>query len=422
MGRIDASRAFGWTLAGVLGLAALGSVLAEIDVVAVAEGRVIPSARVKRIQAFESGVVRAIRVEDGQVVRAGDVLVELDPTIRAAERERLVNVLRWSALDAARLRAMAFESVEAATRFAPPADAGADEIEAHRGMMLAELRAHEAMLRELDFAILRAEAQNDALRAGIAKADLTLPLLRERAQARGTLAERGHGSRLTYLEIAQQLVEWEQQAVALRVQLEAGQAQAQAQRAERARQDADFRRRVLSRQIEAERSWRTASEDLRKAEQHLRHHTLTAPIDGKVQQLAANTVGGVAAAGEVLMILVPDNDRLEIEAMVQNRDIGFVRPGQRTIVKFESFPYTLYGTMEGTVKDVSRDAVDDPRAGAVYAVRIRPAGDRMTVAGQDIALAPGMRATVDILTEKRRVIDFVLSPLMRVAQESLRER
>lgn len=179
---------------------------------------------------------------------------------------------------------------------------------------------------------------------------------------------------------------------------------------------------MLSRQIEAERNWRTASEDLRKAEQHLRHQTLTAPIDGKVQQLAANTVGGVAAAGEVLMILVPDNDKLEIEAMVQNRDIGFVRPGQRTIVKFESFPYTLYGTMEGAVKDVSRDAVDDPRAGAVYAVRISPAADRMNVAGQDIALAPGMRATVDILTEKRRVIDFVLSPLMRVAQESLRER
>jgi multidrug efflux pump subunit AcrA (membrane-fusion protein) len=108
--------------------------------------------------------------------------------------------------------------------------------------------------------------------------------------------------------------------------------------------------------------------------------------------------------------------------MVQNRDIGFVRAGQRAILKFESFPYTIYGTMDGMVKDVSRDAVDDPRLGPVYAVRIAPAADRMTVAGREIALTAGMKATIDIVTDRRRVMDFVLSPLLRVAQESLRER
>ncbi len=422
MGTAAPSRAFAWTLAGALALAAAGSVLAEIDVVAIAEGRVIPSARVKRIQPFESGIVRAVHVEDGQAVRAGEVLVELDPTLRGAERERLAHALRWSGLDAARLRAMAYPADEAAARFQPPAGASAAEIEIHRGMMMAELLGHAALLRELDFAIRRGEAQNDALRVAIVRAERTLPLLRERVAARGRLAELGHGSRLHYLEVAQQMVELEQEAGALRVQLEAGMAQTQSQRAERERRDAEFRRRVLSRLIEAERGREAAAEDLRKAEQHLRHQTLAAPIDGKVQQLAANTIGGVAAAGEVLMIVVPDKDRLEIEAMVLNRDIGFVRPGQRAILKFESFPYTLYGTMDGIVRDVSRDAVDDPRAGPVYAVRIEPAAERMPVGGQRIALTAGMKATVDIVTDRRRIVDFVLSPLLRVAQESLRER
>lgn len=416
------SRRFAWALAAALGLALLGGAVAEVDVVAVAEGKLIPSARVKRIQAYESGVVRAIRVEDGQSVRAGDVLLELDPTIRIAERERLVHAVRWSALDAARLRATRQAPGGAEPAFVPPAGASPAEIDAHRAMMLSELREHEARLREIDFGIARAEAQNGALRAAIAKADRTLPLLRERAAARARLAEAGFGSRLQYLEVAQQLVDWEEQAVSLRVQLDAGIAQAGAMRAERDRRDADFHRRVLSRQIEAERTLETAREDLRKAEQHLQNQTLTSPIDGKVQQLAANTLGGVAAAGEVLMIVVPDNDRLEVEALVQNRDIGFVRPGQRAILKFESFPFTIYGTMDGVVKDVSRDAVEDPRAGPVYAVRVQPATDRMIVAGQAIALAPGMKVTVDILTERRRLADFVLAPLLRVAQESLRER
>ena len=422
MRRIAPSRAFAWTSGAALLIAVAGAVVAEVDVVAVAEGRVIPSARVKRIQAFESGIVRAVHVEDGQSVRAGDILVELDPTVRGAERERLSHALRWSGLDAARLSAMRHSAREAEARFAPPAEASAAETEIHRGMMMAELLGHEAKLRELDFAILRGEAQNDALRASILKADRALPLLRERVAARGRLAELGHGSRLQYLELAQQLVELEQQADALRVQLDAGLAQTESQRAERERLDADFRRRVLSRLIEAQRARQTAVEDLRKAEQQPRHQTLAAPIDGKVQQLAANTIGGVAAAGEVLMIVVPDHDRLEIEAMVQNRDIGFVRAGQRAILKFESFPYTIYGTMDGMVKDVSRDAVDDPRLGPVYAVRIAPAADRMTVAGREIALTAGMKATIDIVTDRRRVMDFVLSPLLRVAQESLRER
>jgi hemolysin D len=416
------SRVFAWTLVLAIALAVAGASLSQIDVVAVAEGKVIPSARVKRIRPYESGIVRAIRVEDGQAVRAGDVLVELDPTVRLAERARLFHAVRASALDVARLRAMRGPVDVAAAGFQPPEDADPEEAETHRALLVAETREHEEMLRELGFDIRRAEAQIDALRAAIVRADAMLPMLRERAAARARLADLGHGARIAHLEIAQQLVDLEHQAMVSRVQLAAGLAQAEALRAARDRRDSDFRRRILSRLIEAERHLLAAREDLRKAEQNLRHQTLAAPIDGKVQQLAANTVGSVAAAGEVLMIVVPDGDTLEVEAMVRNRDIGFVRPGQRAVLKFETFPYTLYGTMEGVVKDVSRDALDDAGAGAAYAVRLRPAADRMRIAGQSIALTPGMKATVDILTEKRRPIDFVLSPLMRVAQESLRER
>ena len=149
---------------------------------------------------------------------------------------------------------------------------------------------------------------------------------------------------------------------------------------------------------------------------------LRAPVAGTVQQLAVHTVGGVVTPAQPLLAVVPSEDGLEIEATVLNKDIGFVRPGQRATVKIDSFPYTRYGYLEASVESVSHDAAQDEKAGLVFPARVKLASAVLQVDGTAVQLSPGMSLNVEIKTGRRRLIDYLLSPLQSHAQESLRER
>jgi hemolysin D len=257
---------------------------------------------------------------------------------------------------------------------------------------------------------------------GIERLGRVLPLLRERTHARRQLSQQGFGSRLLYLEIEQQLVEQEQEEKLLHVRVEETNAAIEALAQRRSRLEADFRRRVYSRLIEAERLTVSLVQELAKAEQQVTYQSIAAPIDGKIQQFIVDTVGGVVTSAQTLMIVVPDDDDLEIEALVLNKDIGFIEIGQVASVKFEAFPYTVYGSMPGIIRDVSRDVIEDPRLGFVYPVRVRLQFSSMLIDNRPVPVSAGMRATVDIVTEKRRLIDFILSPILRFRDEAFRER
>ena len=143
---------------------------------------------------------------------------------------------------------------------------------------------------------------------------------------------------------------------------------------------------------------------------------------GVVQQLAVHTVGGVVTPAQELMVIVPADSRIEVESMVLNKDIGFVHSGQEAEIKVESFPFTRYGTIVGEVKFVSRDAVADETLGLVYPARMKMAKTTILSGSTEVPLAPGMAVTVEIKTGKRRLIEYLLAPLQRYRDESLRER
>jgi hemolysin D len=149
---------------------------------------------------------------------------------------------------------------------------------------------------------------------------------------------------------------------------------------------------------------------------------ITAPTDGSLQQVAVNTIGGVVTPAQVLMLLVPKDAPVEVDAQLPNKDIGFVHAGQTVEVKLETFPYTRYGTVRGKVLHISSDAVADEKMGLTYLAKIRLDKSVMDVNGRDVPLQPGMAVTAEINTGKRRVIDYLLSPLMEHLSESLRER
>ena len=399
--------------------AASWACLGEIDIVATAEGRLIPASRVQKVQPREAGRVVAIRADDGDRVRRGDVLVELDDVARRADRERLANNRDANLLDVARLRALAEGRADA---FAPPAGADPATAALHRAWLDAELAEHAAALGALDAAIARNAAREDGISLAITRLEATLPFLEERARARGALARRGHYARLSWLELERERVEREHELEAEVARLAEARAEAQALRQRRQGTEAGFARQAGARLVEAERLSVSLAQELAKAERHLEDQRVAAPVDGTVHQRSVHTLGGVAQAGETLMLVVPEDSRLELEALVPVRDAGFLAAGQEARLKLDPFPFTIHGTLPGRVREVARDAIDDPRLGPSYPVRIALQATRLSAGGQDIALAPGMRASADIVTGRRSLGAVLLSPLARLADEALRER
>jgi hemolysin D len=163
-------------------------------------------------------------------------------------------------------------------------------------------------------------------------------------------------------------------------------------------------------------------QELLKASARNKLMQIVAPIDGTVQQLAINTVGGVVTPAQVLMLLVPNDQAMEIDARLENKDIGFVSAGQSVEVKVETFPYSRYGTLRGRVLHLSRDAINDDKVGLTYLAKIQLEKSSVAVTGREVPLQAGMAVTAEINTGRRRVIEYLMSPLLEHVHESMRER
>lgn len=185
---------------------------------------------------------------------------------------------------------------------------------------------------------------------------------------------------------------------------------------------AQTRRAMLDLQQEAVQKEASLVHLLTKARYQEALTQLKASVAGTVQQLAVHTVGGVVTPAQALMVIVPTDQPVEVEALLENKDVGFVRAGQAVTVKVETFTFTRYGTVEGEVIGVSNDAIDDEKRGLVYSSRIRLKEDYLNIKGERVALSPGMSVTAEVKTDQRRVLDYFLSPLRQHVQESLRER
>lgn len=410
-----------WLMVGLVAAAVACAFLGRLDVVAVADGRTIPAGRTKVIQPLETSTVTAIRVAEGQMVKAGDVLIELDPRGTAADVRRLEAELIAARAEAARLTA-AQSTDRPLDRFEPPAEAPAELVATQRALLLAQVAEQQARLAAIDADAARRQAERRAIESGIRRIERSLPLLRERAQARNDLAREGYGSRLHALEVSQQLVEMEQELQTMRHRRDEATASLQALDRQRAQTVSEYLKLTYTTLAEAERRIAATREDLAKAAQRQDLRTLTAPIDGVVQQLAVTTVGGVVTPAQALMAIVPADADIEVEASLRNRDVGFVAPGQPVDVKLEAFQFTKYGSVPGRVVTVSRDAVPDERRGLVYPVRIVLDRGTIDVEGRAQPLSPGMALTAEIKTGDRRIVDYLLSPMMRYRDEAMRER
>jgi hemolysin D len=438
-----AARAIGGTVIAFFCLALAWAALGRVDIIASAQGKIIPSGSVKQIQPFENGVIRSIRVHEGQHVKKGDVLIELDPTMTEAEINHLRSDLLAAQLDVARLRAALVEEGDPLKEFKPPEGASADQIDTQKKFLVSQDGEYRAKIASLKSQEEQKVAERATIQAAIDKLEATLPVAQERFDVRKTLYGKELGAKLAYLDAMQGLLEQQKDLALQKSRYNEATAALAALTESIAQTKAEYRRSRFGEFTEAERKAAGLEQDVIKAEQRTKLQLLTAPIDGTVQQLAVHTIGGVVTAGQVLLVLVPSDSQLEVEATIPNRDIGFIHGGEPVELKIDTFNFTRYGTLTGTVRTVSQDAVPhekrsdkpaDKSKGSEtsssepqdqelgYIARISLDRTQMQIGDKMVNLAPGMAVTAEIKTGSRTILSYLLSPLMRYKQDALHER
>jgi hemolysin D len=382
-------------------------------------------------------------VQDGQAVKAGEVLVELDPTVNAAERDHLQNDLLAEQLNAARLRAALAAVGDLEADFVAPAGADPVLVSTQRQLLLNQVNEHRAKIASLVRQQAQKEAEQDTIGATIHKLEATIPVVQQRVDIRKNLMEKELTSKIVYFEVLQLLVEQQEELSVQKSHLNEAAAAVAAIRETRGQAVAEYRKSLSDELAKAEQKANGLTQDLIKAERKTTLQRLAAPVDGVVQQLAIHTVGGVVTPAQALLVIVPNDSRLEIEAMVSNRDIGFIHTGQNAEIKIDTFNFTRYGLLHGEVLSVSQDAIirdqpqdrsGDRRQGSQndssepkgqelnYSARISLDRTKMQVEERMVDLSPGMAVTVEIKTGTRTILSYVLSPLLRYQKEVLRER
>lgn len=403
-------------------LALAWSILGKVDEVAVATGKLVPRGQVKLIQSADYGVVRAIHIVEGQAVRAGQPLVVLDRTATTADVAQARQALLSAEIDAARAGALIGKSEQGTGAFRPPVGTDSETADIQRAFIAAKRREYAATVAGLGQDQRQRQGELDMIDREIAKLEAQIPLAQARLDGVKTLAEKGYAPRMRVLELEQQLVGMRQDLAIRRAERGKAQAAVAAARQQIAKAQSEFSREVLDALTEATANRHLRREELAKASSKAGLTTLTAPEDGMVQQLQVHTLGGVVKPADPLMVLVPRNGGLILEVRVLNRDAGFVHPGQAVEIKFEAFPFTRYGIVPGTIEHVGRDAIEDEKLGLIYPAIVRLSRPWIVIDGHQIALSPGLAASAEIKTGRRRIIDYLLSPLARRFSEAGRER
>ncbi len=427
-----------WSVIAVFSLALSWVCLGKVDIVAVASGKIIPSGRTKTIQPFETGVIRAIYVRDGQKVSAGDALIDLDTTINAAEQNHLKADLLAAELDIARLKAELASPTEPLSLYVPPREASAAQLAAQRRYLMSQSEERRTKIAAIERQKAQKEAEAATTKASIAKLEATIPLLQQKADVHRALIGQQLVSKLAYLETEEKLIEQQEELKVQRAHLKEAEAAIAATLETRNHTASEFERTLAGDLSEAERKAAGLREDIVKAEEKAKLQRLVAPVTGTVQQLAVHTIGGIVTPAQPLLVVVPAGSELEIEAMISNRDIGFVREGQEAQIKVDTFPFTRYGLLSGRVLHVSSDVIapdpqkekpsnpqdkDAPKPqDLAFAARVSLGAAAMQIDERLVSLTPGMAVTVEVKTGRRRIITYLLSPLMRYSHESIRER
>ena len=429
--------------------ALLWAFFGHIDILAIAQGKVQPSGRVKTIQPMDTGRVTLINVRNGQHVKAGESLIELDPAEAIAdERTSSTSHLAFKAevlRRRASLQGVKNLSIEELPKIEWPETIPQTIRDREDRVLKGDLEQIRSSVQSIEAQSTQKEREQKRLETQISSQEMLIETLKQRVAMRKGLLARGSTSKAAVIDAMETLQTQETTLAGQRGQLEETKAAINVLVKDRMKAINAFIAENQQKISEAERQADELEQKTAKAHVKTDHMTLTAPISGMVLGLTVTTKNQVLQSGEEIMRIVPDDAALEIEAYVENKDIGFVKVGQEAIIKVESFPFTRFGTIDAVVTHVSHDAIPEPDAttaegvptkskkdtflgGAqrtqnlVFQVLLKTKQDYMAIEDTKIPLTPGMAVTAEIKTGKRRIIEYVFSPLVEITSRAMKER
>lgn len=428
------------------------SILGQVDVHAIAWGKIETSGRAKVVQPLEAGKISAINVVDGAEVKVGDVLIELDATEALADATAATQAFASYRAEMARRRAV-IDTVHALMEGrASPHPVRFDTHstvlmrEREQAVYDADVRQFSEVLNSIDKQVNQRNATRQRLTMSIDFQTKLLQTLEDRVNMRESSLKLSVGTKIGLFDAQEALHKSQSQLASDRGQLIENDASIEELKSQKSKQLSIFVAENETRLAEASRKADEAAQQIIKAQSKLARTKLIAPIDGTIQQIAATTIGQVVSTGQQLLTVSPRGGALQIEIFVSNIDIGFVHVGQPAAIKIDAFPFTRYGTVDAVVSQIASDAIDEQEAKRrqssaitaasapvaavapgqlqqfVFPVRLELKSTAVPVAGRPVPLMPGMTVMAEIQTDKRRIIDYLLSPIAKTTSEALHER
>jgi len=419
-----------WVLLGFLALLLAWSFVGRLDIVAVADGKLVPASYLKIVQPAEAGVIKEILVREGEAVRQGQVLMRMDASL--AESDLRATGAEYQARRLALKRIDAQLSGRVLAKDAGDPD---DAFAKARAQFLANKAAHESLLAQERVTLEKARHDLAVATEVRNKLRQTLPHYREQEAAYAKLVQDGFAGKILYTDKQRERIEKEQDLSAQEATILSARASIEQSERRMAQIGADYRKQLETERADIAPLAERSSQDLRKQAHKHSLLELKAPQDGVVKDLATHTTGTVTAPGTILMTLVPREEALRAEVWVRNDDIGFVRPGQRVRIKLATYMFQKYGFVEGEVLRVSADAAEQGAEGqTAVASRGRPStplafktlvdlkSQSLGHDGRDLRLQPGMQVSAEVHLGTRTAMEYLLSPVQKAWHEAARER
>src|SRR6266404_4429866 len=412
-----------WATLALLAALLLWATYGRLDIVAVAEGRLVPDTYVKIVQPADAGVVKEILVREGEPVKGGQVLLRMDKTLSESDLKALTADYQNKRIALRRIDAQLAGSAFTRRGDEPP------ELYAQVGAQYAANRqAYENALAQERALLDKARHDLDSAEEVRRKLEQVLPHYREQEAAFEKLAREGFAGKLMYTDKQRERIEKERDLKAQEAMIASARATIAQEEKKIAQISADYRRQLQTERVEIAAQAEKAAQELAKQEHRNEYLELRAPQDGVVKDLATHTIGTVTSPGTILMTLVPKDEILRAEVWVKNDDIGFVREGQQAKLKLAAFTFQKYGMLDGAVAHVSADAVEPPAGGAAAPAKgAEPAAYRALVNlrtqvleadGERHRLAPGMQVSAEIHLGTRSVLEYLLSPVGKAFHEA----
>lgn len=411
-------RAVLWTIVVMLVAGLIWVFVGEVDEVAVANGKVIPVGNVKIVQSQNKGAIKELYIKEGDYVEEGQPLLLLDTTKTQADVDQLKKQVAYYDMTVSRLQAEMNDAP-----FVPPAsddDLAQKDIDAQVALYRSRRAKFSADQQKNQAAVAQASAAVEGAKAQLYKYRSLEAVAAEKEDRLEQLMQEDAISYFQLLEARASRVEYQRNAEASEKSVTESEGKLAEANDNLQTTETTYRQDTMSQLVEAKRQYNTYAEELKKADETNQQSVIVAPISGRVNQLAVHTLGGVVSEGQALMMVVPDDAVMEIEAYADNKDIGFIQTGQTAEVKVETFNFQKYGMVNATVDEISPDAGSNPQDKETYQKYRLTLGLENDTSG--ISLTPGMNVSAEIKIKKKRIIDFFLDPFRQYQDEALRER